>query len=30
MILLISLLITCGIFIFFEYKNSKIPKQKEH
>lgn len=29
MIILISFLITCGIFIFFEYKNAKIRKQKE-
>ena len=29
MILIISFLILSGIFIFFEYKNAKIRKQKE-
>ena len=29
MILFISFLLTLGVFIFFEFKNSKIRKQKE-
>ena len=29
MIFFVSFLILCGIFIFFEFKNAKIRKQKE-